>query len=78
MTRAQFQPSAEFGLSPGELRLVVVGAEWAARFAEERSRIPPHPCPLRCEGEKVAMFLVRRELEFRFSLCLCLSKPGRH
>jgi len=46
MTRAQFQPSAEFGHSPGELRLVVVGAEWAARFAEERSRIPPHPCPL--------------------------------
>jgi GrpB-like predicted nucleotidyltransferase (UPF0157 family) len=31
--------SADFGLSPGELRYVLVGPEWARRFADERSRL---------------------------------------
>jgi GrpB-like predicted nucleotidyltransferase (UPF0157 family) len=31
--------SARFGLSPGELRLEMVGPEWAARFEAERLRI---------------------------------------
>jgi GrpB-like predicted nucleotidyltransferase (UPF0157 family) len=29
----------EFGLHPGELRLIAVGPEWAQRFAQERSRL---------------------------------------
>jgi GrpB-like predicted nucleotidyltransferase (UPF0157 family) len=33
------QPCAEFGLSSGELRLVVVDSNWSTRFVEERCRI---------------------------------------
>jgi len=29
----------DFGLNPGELRLVAVGPEWALRFSTERERI---------------------------------------
>src|SRR5258708_3379447 len=39
MNSPHFQISPEFGLSPGELHFVVVGPEWAVRFAEERVRI---------------------------------------
>ena len=39
MSDPQFQPAVEFGLSPSELRLVRVGPEWKARFADERRRI---------------------------------------
>jgi len=39
MSHPQFQPAAEFGLSPGELRFERVGPEWKTRFADERGRI---------------------------------------
>ena len=29
----------DFGLNPGELRLVAVGPEWASRFSAERDRL---------------------------------------
>ena len=39
MTFPHDPKSAGFGLAPGELRLVPVGPEWAARFDQERHRI---------------------------------------
>jgi GrpB-like predicted nucleotidyltransferase (UPF0157 family) len=39
MLDGHLQTSPDFGLSPGELRFVIVGPEWAARFSDERVRI---------------------------------------